>query len=394
MTRPVILFACREGDGRPTALRRAAELSRVLDCELFVTCVLPPSLDERVRGFISGRAGALPAEARARAAERHAGAWITDVLGDGANPPRVDVRGGAFVAQVARRACEVGAGLIVVPDEGIGIGHAATRLAHATSVPVLVGREGAMSGVIVAATDLRDPDLPVLRHAAILARRLSVPVLALHNVAPMVSRLGGEAPGTAPVMTASGLTEIRTQMRKGVRGAAIDANAIVANESRIEWAILQAARRRHADIIAVGTRRRSWFSRIVDRSVGEQVVDGARRSVLLIPLAGPTTGVQKERDEVVHGPRAGARSALIGAAVFLLLLPAGLTCRSRASRGRAAGAAVSGAQGASGTDRPSVLGHPIASNGSGATAGATGRSGAGAHGGTTADPGEVTRPRL
>ncbi|MBK8259309.1 MAG: universal stress protein [Polyangiaceae bacterium] len=61
--------------------------------------------------------------------------------------------------------------------------------------------------------------------------------------------------------------------------------------------VLGEAREHNADLVVVGTRKRTWFDRLVAGSVAEQIVNRAKRSVLVTPLddARPLTGAPLAR---------------------------------------------------------------------------------------------------
>jgi nucleotide-binding universal stress UspA family protein len=136
----------------------------------------------------------------------------------------------------------------------------------------------------LAATDLGDARYPVLFEAAEMARQLGRPMVALHNLAPRsvrrlrVPRPRIELPGGA----VSGLR--RQQLSNATRLLAPDAEMVIANELDPVDAILEQARTRNVDLIVVGTRAHSWFSRTLIGSVSTELVDRAIRSVLVTPL--------------------------------------------------------------------------------------------------------------
>lgn len=65
---------------------------------------------------------------------------------------------------------------------------------------------------------------------------------------------------------------------------AADARAVIRNEVNPVDALLREAREHDADLVVVGTRRRGWFECFRARSVAAQVVNRAKRSVLVMPL--------------------------------------------------------------------------------------------------------------
>ncbi|GAB4217020.1 MAG: hypothetical protein OHK0013_44150 [Sandaracinaceae bacterium] len=65
----------------------------------------------------------------------------------------------------------------------------------------------------------------------------------------------------------------------------VEADAVVRAEPTATDAILREARAREGDLIVVGARPRRWFERLFARSVASQVVERAKRSVLVADRA-------------------------------------------------------------------------------------------------------------
>ena len=161
-------------------------------------------------------------------------------------------------------------------------GASSKSLAAAAAVPVLVAREATHDETILAATDLESDGYPVLRLAAQLGQQLDAPVVALHNVNP-VSCVGVAWPMI--VLPAVPAVEARSARLSQVwANLSFGASAVIRDEFNPVDAILWEARKRDADLLVVGTRRRGWFDRLVTGSVAAQVVNRAKRSVLVTPL--------------------------------------------------------------------------------------------------------------
>jgi nucleotide-binding universal stress UspA family protein len=193
---------------------------------------------------------------------------------------------GEFVTEVAKHAFELGAQLIVVPPRK-RMGTVVTRLARAAALPVLVARTATAHQTIVAATDLRDGDYPVLRKAAELGARLRASVVAVHNVTPVSLFVNPESGWPVTLLrTAGAAAASELRLARVLSRLQLNAGSVLADAVNPVDAILREASARDADLVVVGTRPRSWFSHLAGGSVAAQVVDRACGSVLVSPLAG------------------------------------------------------------------------------------------------------------
>jgi nucleotide-binding universal stress UspA family protein len=104
-------------------------------------------------------------------------------------------------------------------------------------------------------------------------------------VSPLSVVVGADGSWPAGVLSTDDSTTLRGA-RLNAMNDNIDANAeaVVTGEPEPAEAILREARARDADIVVVGTHPKNWFSRIVSGSVAVDVVNGAKRSVLVMPL--------------------------------------------------------------------------------------------------------------
>ncbi|MCC6900418.1 MAG: universal stress protein [Polyangiaceae bacterium] len=282
-TSPRTLFVIEGHTRSKVGLSRAVTLARVLDAELEVLCVLP----ERANPFSPNlRRDELPRSLQnARAARHGVLDWVREVTGTPLPEHRLRIRFGALVDQVAIHAAKLGAGLVVLAPGKGRVGSRVIELARVSGLPVLVARRAGSGAGILAATDLADPDYPVLRQAAELSRRLSTPLVAIHNVNPITTTPSLEMPW--PVAGLPG--EIATESKRALLGLAseslpVDTEAVLGTDVNPSDAILHEAAVRDVDLVVVGTRPRSWFDRVVMGSVAQVVVNRARRSVLVTPL--------------------------------------------------------------------------------------------------------------
>jgi len=268
-----ILFAFEKPRFPTVSLRRTLALAKRLDGDLYIL---------RLVSAIS-RVGSRDTNPSAQdvTATRE---WVSETLGERFSEPRLEVRTGAFVEQTASHALQLGAALIAMPPGVGGLGTTVTQLAELSRVPVFVARATRSHGPIIAATDLEDGEYPVLRRATELAAQLDVSVVAVHNLTHIKLMTGPSATWTMTAPPNSELRELYRQklVRASKRLHAHAATVVAIEDSPVD-AILREARSRNADVVVVGTHR-SWFARVIGASVAAQVVNQARRSVLVTPL--------------------------------------------------------------------------------------------------------------
>lgn len=286
MSRPSrpLLFALADG-GLPTvSLLRALTLAQALEAKLHVLRVVfgrwplnPASPQVDLLGITRSVEHVVQSDRSLRE-------WLTKFSPSGWLPADVCTRSGDFVRHVAARAREIDASLIVVPPGERRAGEVAGKLACAAQLPVLVARDATFEEGIVAATDLRDPTYPVLRTAASLSRRLDVPLIALHNLSPVV--LSGPKELACLAVPAAARSSARAQehLERVLSRLSSQTTAVVADEVDPVDAILHEAQVRNVDLITVGRRPRSWLERLLVSSVAARVVNGTERSVLVVPI--------------------------------------------------------------------------------------------------------------
>ena len=198
---------------------------------------------------------------------------------------------GDFVETVVRFAAELGAELIVLPPQSRSCGDAAMQIVQAARVPVLVARPGRSHNIVVAATNMQDRRLPVLRQARSVGALLQAELLLVHNVepsllapAPEVAMLWHQStPGAEADQRAQCLANVAEDLPRCV-------GTVVKSELNTAHAILEASRTCDADLIVVGVARAySRWERLLGKSVAARVTDRAYRSVLLFPITPPSS---------------------------------------------------------------------------------------------------------
>jgi len=290
-----VLFASMAA-GLPTAaLRRAGALAELLDAELHVLRVLP---DRGRSSALFSRRQSAESLASARlqvSVVRRTRRWCASVLSRPLSEGRVRVRHGELGQVAATCISEIGAELVVMPARDGRDGALVTRIAAAARVPVLVARRAAAGEGVVVATDLSDPRCPLLHRGVELAERLGAPVTFVHNVPPPEPEipvgLGLALPLADPVAAPTPRSALLARRLGRLRAEAARihpaAESVVVSRPVTTTAILDVSREREADVVVVGTRGRSWLSRLAAPSVARRVVERAARSVLVVPVDGP-----------------------------------------------------------------------------------------------------------
>jgi nucleotide-binding universal stress UspA family protein len=278
---PVLLAV--PGCGLPEeALERAVALARARGAPLHLLRVLPRRQATLPICTVLQSLAALPAVELTVTMAEQTRAWLAQASVTAAS---LEVRVGELAAEAIARGRVLGAGLVVLPGTGARVGRLATRIARALRAPVLVARRHRRSDLIVAASDLRDDHYPVLHAAAELAGRLAAPMVAVHNVAPP-PRLETPDPllPVALEVSATVAERHREVLQAAVDGLEVPAEVVVSRAPHDEEAIVREASARQADLVVVGTRQGSFFSRLFTRELAARVVQRALRSVLVLPL--------------------------------------------------------------------------------------------------------------
>jgi nucleotide-binding universal stress UspA family protein len=270
------LLAITDADHPEGTLQYASGLSRALNAELHILNVLPAL--ESLRS--SDRDNFDVGEARQRvercvAACRRIRTWWADVLGEQLPTRRLRVRFGCFTDEVAARAAELDAPLVILAPSLDRLGAAATALVQAGSRSVLVARGVLAPGVLLAATDLEDPRYRVVRRAVELGSVLESSVVAVHNVSclsvpPRCSVTAGA--WAAPQLPRRVISQLSTPL-----------DMVVTTEIDPVDAVLEQSRRHCTRMIVVGTRRPPghMYRRA---SIPAEIIDRSRCSVLVTSL--------------------------------------------------------------------------------------------------------------
>jgi nucleotide-binding universal stress UspA family protein len=209
-------------------------------------------------------------------ASRQMRSWYQTVLNDPLPIRRVRIRLGEFGEQVAARATQLDARLIVLSPSMARLGSTATALARACLRPVLVARGAEPSGALVAATDLEDPQYRVVRQASEWGATLAAPVMAVHNVSCVAAPIGRfykARPKPPPALPRRVRAELPAPL-----------DMVVTTDLDPVDGVLDQALRHESRIIVVGTRPRRGPAPHHDHSVAAQIIDRSRCSVLVTSL--------------------------------------------------------------------------------------------------------------
>jgi nucleotide-binding universal stress UspA family protein len=149
----------------------------------------------------------------------------------------------------------------------------------------------------------------VLWKAAELGQRLRAKLIALHNVDPirhaellpgalaagaMTIGAGAWASANQPAASSNARLE---QLTRATARLPLEAEPMVLSEADAASAILSQAGALDADCVVVGARYRHWLEELACGSVARQVVERARRSVLVVPVD-PASPVSASRASV------------------------------------------------------------------------------------------------
>jgi nucleotide-binding universal stress UspA family protein len=143
-------------------------------------------------------------------------------------------------------------------------------LASKSCVPVFLAREASGENTIVAATDLRQQNLPILRTANGFGHFMRAPVVAVHTLPK-----NGDGISTSP--HAQELAKCITSKFDAVK-------AVVCRNDDPVQAILDIAERRHPNLVVVGVRQRNRETHRKSSRTAARIANRSRCSVLIAPV--------------------------------------------------------------------------------------------------------------
>lgn len=262
--RPQLLFAVGKAEVPGHTLLGLTALARKLNAEVRVLQVLP-------RWFPGVCRSAAKLQAAERALRRSLFARMGESLGD------VAVREGQFAAEVTAEVARRPVKLIVLSPRARRSGRSVTALATAAGTPVLALRGSSQRKAVLAATDFRQPSLPVLGQAAELCRHLGGTLVAFHHLDHRAGATRSQAkPAPRDVCQAA--------LVLAASALPVPSTPVVRSDTNVVGAILNEAHELDVGLIVVGAYDRPWWQRWLHGSVAARVVSRARRSVLVTPL--------------------------------------------------------------------------------------------------------------
>lgn len=197
---------------------------------------------------------------------------------------------GSLVGCATAMAIALEAQIVVVSETDCLSGHDITAIVDGAGVSVLLSRTVRPANVVIAATDLRSDDMPVIRKGAALAQSLGARLSVAHNVEPLPPPpMFGSPDGMIHQASVPPAEATRRRLRVGALDRALamvgsEAEPHVLARADTTDALLEVALDQNADLLVVGHRRRSWLSSIFGTSVANKVVDRSVRSILVVPV--------------------------------------------------------------------------------------------------------------
>lgn len=292
-----ILVATDFSDSADEALRQAARLAERDGAKLALCHAMPElqpvdMLFPQRTTITSMEAADLERRAAEALVER-----ATAVIGRAADGLSTFVERGTDYAAVVERAEAWRADLVVVGSHGRTglkralLGSVAERVVRYAQGPVLVARPGALTGPVVAATDLSDPSLPAIRAAAAEAGRRGSELVVVHAIESLshlfVATAGAPFGGSWSGIDADALRSIRDAARTALAGA-LESVGEKATPEVVEGdaasSIVARAEALGAQLVVVATHGRTGLARVALGSVAEKVVRHAPCSVLVVRL--------------------------------------------------------------------------------------------------------------
>jgi universal stress protein E len=293
-----LLAATDLSSGSDRAVRRAAELARVLGAQLFLLHVVEDDQPASVR------------EAGHRGATIQLLEQTLSLPGVGDIEPQILVRAGGL-SDSLMRATETGAADLVVmgaprrrPLRAMLVGTTVERVLRQGSVPVLtvMGPPTRPYRRILAAVELDGSSARALRVGAALGLLAGADLTVLHafwlpgKVAPLLI-------GASEAQMAKRLADTARDARiglgrflGGVDLAGAPAPRMIVEEGRPATVIKGAVRRLRPEVVLMGTGQRGALSRLFLGSVAEEVLSDAACDVLVVPPAGPGVPTPLRRD--------------------------------------------------------------------------------------------------
>lgn len=267
---PAVLIAAPMTSESTEALRRAAAVSQALTGELVSLRVSAPPA-----GPTDERFDDIGEDAHRRAFDQR--------LSPHRRGRNVLTRRGDFLSVVAETARALRPAVVVIPDVCGLTGRCVHDLAVECGAPILLAREAISSRVIIAASNLRNPDFPVLRAGALISESLDARVVFLHNFTPGALFASG-ATETWRGWPPSVLDRL-DDLEFAAHLLQVESRNVVTIRPSVAEALLSVVQSERPDLVIVGTRGRSPSS-AVDSPLAAKMMDELPHSVLVVPPNG------------------------------------------------------------------------------------------------------------
>lgn len=287
-----VLVGTDLGAGAGEALRQAQRICREKNAQLIVCHAIPNAMSVNMLfpQLNSGADFSAQIDQVASAVRDH----VMQVTQLSADDFEIITESGDPEEVLVRSADERGVDLLVVGSASEGVlgqllGTVTERVVRLAHVPVLVARQTAETGVVLAATDFSDQSLPAVERAVAEARQRRARLHLVHCLSlpiPMTASLAA----TGAQITAAMMIEMRQATESKLRDALArfdasgDCHAI---EGPPGPSIVQLADELKPELIVMGTAGHTGLLRIALGSVAEYVVHHAKQSTLVVHLAAP-----------------------------------------------------------------------------------------------------------
>ncbi|MBA3452545.1 MAG: hypothetical protein H0T42_05540 [Deltaproteobacteria bacterium] len=184
--------------------------------------------------------------------------------------PTLHVRSGSLASAAIESARATRPAIVVISPDAGATGRTAITVASTLGVRVLMVRAPRAAKPVLAATDMRHAQFPVLAASCDLARRLGKAATFFHNDTELLDTTSGTHLARLRALAAS---------------ASVEADAIVVRSPRTLESILRLADLADADVVSIGARPRPWHARLgLAPGLPERLVDGCACSVYVVPM--------------------------------------------------------------------------------------------------------------
>lgn len=296
-----ILFVVPRVGSSEDSLRQADALASRFDGELSVLRLIdPPSKPSFFRRAPRGARSEIEACMEALEATRSLCGQIT---GRTLSDEQLQVRFDPPLSAIVETASDLRAALIVMASDVAARGQLVVDVARRSGTPVLLTRQKRLDKNILAATDLADPNYPVVRCASDFAARLGVKVTFVHNqqaIAPPLFTTPNSAIGGIGIPEESAPRDCRMLLGALTEETGEHADFRILSRASTIAAILDVAEETHVDLIAVGLRRRPWLGRLFSQRTAQRLVERTSLNVLVIPFSARTPSVVRRSEIVVQ----------------------------------------------------------------------------------------------